>query len=126
MSSHHNLLFQEARLTDDAGDRQRVDFLRRVPCQRRIEVFLKSRDPLNHAPQFAEFYELQIAVFVSSAPSPTNTRIVVAGVTNVTHPQFDKLAAALGRGTARWNRSEFKSCVEAILGTEVRDYAGPN
>jgi hypothetical protein len=69
---------------------------------------------------------MQIAVFVSSAPSPTNTRIVVAGVTNVTHPQFDKLAAALGRGTARWNRSEFKSCVEAILGTEVRDYAGPN
>jgi len=126
MSSSHNLLFQEAKLTDDAGDRQRADFLRRVPCQRKIEAFLKSRDPLNHSPQFAEFYELQIAVFVASVPSPASTRIVVAGVTNVTQPQFDKLAAAIGRGTARWNRSEFKSCVETILGIEIHDYAGPH
>jgi len=124
MSSSHNLLFQEAKLTDDAADRQRADFLRRVPCQRKIEAFLRSRDPLNHSPQFAEFYELQIALFVASVPSPACTRIVVAGVTNLTQGQFDKLAAAIGRGTARWNRSEFRSCVESILGTEVHDYAG--
>jgi len=50
---------------------------------------------------------------------------VVAGVTNVTQAQFDKLAAAIGRGTVRWNRAEFKSTVEAILDIEVRDYTGP-
>ena len=125
MSSIYNLLFQEAQLTDDAGDRQQSEFLRRVPGRRRIEVFLRSRDPLNHSPQFAELYELQIAIFVASVPSPANTRIVVAGVTNVTQAQFDRLAAAIGRGTARWNRSEFKSSVEAILDIEVRDYAEP-
>ena len=125
MSSSYNLLFQEAQLTDDASERQRSEFLRRVPGRRRIEAFLRSRDPLNHLPQFAELYELQIAIFVASVPSPANTRIVVAGVTNVTQAQFDKLAAAIGRGTARWNRSEFKSSVEAILDIEVRDYAGP-
>jgi hypothetical protein len=123
MSTSHNLLFQEAKLTDDAGDRQRAGFLTRVPCQRKIEAFLRSRDPLNHSPQFAEFYELQIAVFVASVPSPASTRIVVAGVTNVTQAEFNKLSAEIGRGTARWNRSEFKSCIEAILGIEVRDYA---
>ena len=125
MSSSYNLLFQEAQLTDDAGDRQRWDFLKRVPGQRKIDAFLKSRDPLNHSPQFAEFYELQMAIFVASVPSPANTRIVVAGVTNVTQAQFDKLAAEIGRGTVRWNRSEFKSSVEAILSIEVRDYTGP-
>lgn len=125
MSSSHNLLFQEAELTDAAGDRQRSEFLGRVPGRRKIEAFLKSRDPLNHSPQFAEFYELQIALFVASVPSPANTRIVVAGVTNVTQAQFDKLAAMIGRGTARWNRSEFRSSAEAILGSEVRDYARP-
>jgi hypothetical protein len=124
MSSTHNLLFQEAKLTDDAGDRQRAGFLTRVPCQRKIEAFLRSRDALNHAPQFAEFYELQMAVFVASVPSPADTRIVVAGVTNVTQAEFNRLSASIGRGTARWNRSEFKNSVEAILGIEVRDYAG--
>jgi hypothetical protein len=126
MSSTYNLLFQEVQLTDEAGDRQQSEFLRRVPGRRRIEAFLRSRDPLNHSPQFAELYELQIAIFVASMPSPSNTRIVVAGVTNVTQAQFDKLEAAIGRGTARWNRSEFKSSVEAILDIEVRDYAEPH
>jgi hypothetical protein len=125
MSSTYNLLFQEAQLTDEAGDAQQSQFLRRVPGRRRIEAFLRSRDPLNHSPQFAELYELQIAIFVASMPSPANTRIVVAGVTNVTQAQFDQLAAAIGRGTARWNRSEFKSCVESLLDIEVRDYTGP-
>jgi hypothetical protein len=124
--SSHNLLFQEAQLTDEAGERQRSDFLGRVPGRRKIELFLKSRNPLDHSPQFTELYELQIAIFVASVPSPANTRIVVAGVTNVTSAQFDKLVATIGRGTARWNRSEFKSSVEAILGVEVRDYARPN
>jgi hypothetical protein len=126
MSSSYNLLFQEAKLTDDAGERQRSEFLGRVPGRRRIEAFLRSRDPLNHSPQFAELYELQIAIFVASVPSPDNTRIVVAGVTNVTQGQFDKLAAGVGRGTARWNRSEFKRSVETILDIEVRDYAEPH
>jgi hypothetical protein len=126
MSSSHNLLFQEAQLTDDAGDAQRSEFLRKIPGRRRVEAFLRSRDPLNHSPQFTELYELQIAIFVASVPTPANTRVVVAGVTNVTQAQFDKLAAALGRGTARWNRAEFKSSVETILDIEVCDYARPH
>lgn len=52
-------------------------------------------------------------------------RVVVAGVTNVSQDQFDTIAALIGRGTARWNRLEFKRCIESILGISVQDFAGP-
>jgi hypothetical protein len=52
-------------------------------------------------------------------------RVVVAGVTNVSQRQFETVAALIGRGTARWNRLEFKRMVESILGISVQDFAAP-
>jgi hypothetical protein len=120
----HNLLFQAASLADDAKPSDWSDFLRKVPNQVKIERFLKARDKSNPSPRFAEFYELQMAIFVATVPAPASTRVVVAGVTNMTQEQFDKLAVAIGRGTARWNRREFKDSVEAILGVKIQDYSG--
>ena len=124
-STSHNLLFQETSLADAAGESQRWDFLKRVPGQRKIDAFLKAAEQSNQSPRFAEFYELQIAIFVASVRAPASMRIVVAGVTNVAPEQFDKLVAAIGRGTARWNRTEFKDSVEYILGITIQDYSGP-
>jgi hypothetical protein len=121
----HNLLFQETNLADNASESERMDFLRKVPSQRKIDAFLRSADESNPSPRFAEFYELQIAVFVAFAPGPGRRRVVIAGVTNITQQQFDAVAAAIGRGTARWNRPEFKDAVESILGIKIQDYSGP-
>jgi hypothetical protein len=119
----HNLLFQEANLADAAGGSERLNFLRRVPGQRKIDAILRAQDNASLSPRFAEFFDLQMAVFVAAGPSGRGTRVVVAGVTNVTQKQFDQLAAVIGRGTARWNRAEFKRCVESILGITVQDFS---
>jgi hypothetical protein len=116
----HNLVFQESTLPD-ANESVRADFLRRVPSQRKIEAFLKSQDKSNPSPRFGEFFDLQIAVFVAAVPDPGGTRVVVAGVTNVTQKQFEHLAALIGRGTTRWNRAEFRRTVEELLGISIRD-----
>jgi hypothetical protein len=121
----HNLLFQEANLADSGGGAERLSFLSRVPSQRKIDAFLKAQDHANPSPRFAEFFDLQIAVFVAAVPAALGVRVVVAGVTNVSQHQFDAVAAVIGRGTARWNRLEFKRCVESILGISIQDYAGP-
>jgi hypothetical protein len=120
----HNLLFQEANLADNGGGTERLSFLRRLPNQPKIDAFLKAQDRTNPSPRFAEFFDLQIAVFVAAVPSALGVRVVVAGVTNVSQHQFDTVAALIGRGTARWNRLEFKRCIESILGVSVQDFAG--
>ncbi len=120
----HNLLFQEANLADATGGAERLNFLSRVPGQRKIDAFLKAQDTASPSPRFAEFFDFQIAVFVAAGPSGVGTRVVVAGVTNVTQKQFDRLTAVIGRGTARWNRAEFRRCVESILGITVQDLSG--
>jgi hypothetical protein len=122
----YNLLFQEANLADAAGGAERLNFLQRVPGQRKIDAFLKARDHASLSPHFAEFFDFQIAVFVAAGRAGARTRVVVAGVTNVTQKQFDQLAAVIGRGTARWNRTEFKRCVESILGISVQDLSSPH
>ena len=121
----HNLLFQEANLSDAATGAERLSFLRRVPNQPRIDAFLKAQDGASPSPRFAEFFDLQIAVFVAAVPAAEGTRVVVAGVTNVSQNQFDKIAAGIGRGIARWNRADFKRCVESILGISIQDFSGP-
>jgi hypothetical protein len=119
----HNLLFQETILP--AGDAaERTNFLMRVPSQRKIESFLKGRDAAHPSPRFAEFFEFHIAVFVAEVLGPDGTRIVVAGVTDVDQRQFEQAAAAIGRGTARWNRAEFKRTLESILGISIQDLSG--
>jgi hypothetical protein len=120
----HNLLFQEANLADSASAAERLGFLSRVPSQRKIESFLKAQDRDNPSPRFAEFFDFRIAVFVAAVPAALGVRVVVAGVTNVSQDQFDQVAAHIGRGTARWNRLEFKRCVESILGIVIQDFAG--
>ncbi|HTV97253.1 MAG TPA: hypothetical protein VME42_14695 [Steroidobacteraceae bacterium] len=122
METGHNLLFQEASL--GAGGAERRDFLSRVPSQRKIDAFLGSQNEAHPSPRFAEFFDFQIAVFVAAVAAPQGLRVVVAGVTNVTQKQFDVLAALIGRGTARWNRAEFRHCVESILGISINDFAG--
>jgi hypothetical protein len=119
----HNLLFQEANLDDSGGGAERLGFLSRVPSQRKIDAFLRAQDRGNPSPRFAEFFDLQIAVFVAAVPAAPGMRVVVAGVTNVSQDQFDTVAALIGRGTARWNRLEFKRRVETILGISVQDFA---
>jgi len=119
----HNLLFQEANLA--ATGAERLKFLSRVPSQPKIDAFLKAQDTGNPSPRFAEFFDLQIALFVAAVPTAPGVRVVVAGVTNVSKTQFDSAAALIGRGTARWNRLEFKRCVESILGIAIQDFAGP-
>jgi hypothetical protein len=121
----HNLLFQEASLPDTASSAERLSFLRRVPNQPKIDAFLRAQRGDNPSPRFAEFFDLQIAVFVAAVPASPGLRVVVAGVTNVSKNQFDKVAALIGRGTARWNRAEFKRCVESILGISIQDFSGP-
>jgi hypothetical protein len=123
MESTHNLLFQEINLADNASDLEKSSFLRKVPSQAKIDRFLKARERSNPSPRFAEFYELQIGIFVASAPVAESTRVVIAGVTNMSQKQFDTLAATIGRGTARWNRPEFIDSVESILGIKLQDYA---
>lgn len=120
----HNLLFQETSLPDSASGAERLSFLRRVPNQPKIDAFLRAQSADNPSPRFAEFFDLQIAVFVAAVPASPGLRVVVAGVTNVNQSQFDKVAALIGRGTARWNRAEFKRCVEAILGISIQDFSG--
>jgi hypothetical protein len=119
----HNLLFQEASLPDSASGAERLSFLRRVPNQPKIDAFLRAQRADNPSPRFAEFFDLQIAVFVAAVSASPGLRVVVAGVTNVNQSQFDKVAALIGRGTARWNRAEFKRCVEAILGISIQDFS---
>jgi hypothetical protein len=119
----HNLLFQEASLPDSASGAERLSFLRRVPNQPKIDAFLRAQRTDNPSPRFAEFFDLQIAVFVAAVSVSPGLRVVVAGVTNVNQSQFDKVAALIGRGTARWNRAEFKRCVEAILGISIQDFS---
>lgn len=121
----HNLLFQEANLPDSASSAERLSFLRRVPNQPKIDAFLQAQRGDNSSPRFAEFFDLQIAVFVAAVPASPGLRVVVAGVTNVSQNQFDKVSALLGRGTARWNRSEFKRCVESILAISIQDFSAP-
>ncbi len=121
----HNLLFQEANLADSGNGAERLGFLSRVPSQRKIEAFLRALDRGNPSPRFAEFFDLRIAVFVAAVPAALGVRVVVAGVTNVSQEQFDSVAALIGRGTARWNRLEFKRCVESILGISIQDFALP-
>lgn len=121
IETSHNLLFQEASLADASSGADRQSFLKRVPGQRKIDAFLKAGGKAGASPRFTEFFDFQIAVFVAAGPAGANTRVVVAGVTNVTQKQFDQLAAVIGRGTARWNRAEFKRCVESILGITVQD-----
>jgi hypothetical protein len=121
----HNLLFQEAILCDSGSGAERAGFLRRVPSQRKIDAFLQAQDRGNPSPRFAEFFDLQIAVFVAAVPAAPGMRVVVAGVTNVSQRQFETVAALIGRGTARWNRLEFKRMVESILGISVQDFAAP-
>lgn len=123
MEPKHNLLFQEIDLADDASESERSGFLRKVPSQARIDRFLKMRDASNPSPRFAEFFELQIGIFAACAPLAQSTRIVIAGVTNLSQKQFDTVAATIGRGTPRWNRTEFVHAVEAILGIQIQDYA---
>jgi len=120
----HNLVFQEANLADSAGSAERLSFLSRVPHQPKVDAFLRTQDRGNPSPRFAEFFDLQIAVFVAAVPAALGVRVVVAGVTNVSQHQFDTVAALIGRGTARWNRIEFKRCVESILGISIQDFAG--
>jgi len=120
----HNLLFQEANLADPGGGAERLSFLSRVPNQPKIDAFLRAQDRVNPSPRFAEFFDFRIAVFVAAVPAALGTRVVVAGVTNVSQHQFDTVAALIGRGTARWNRLEFKRCVESILGITIQDFAG--
>jgi hypothetical protein len=123
LDTAHNLLFQEAILP--AGDAAgRAYFLQRVPSQRKIDAFLKGRNGAHPSPRFAEFFEFHIAVFVAEVPDPDGTRVVVAGVTNVNQKQFEQVAAVIGRGTARWNRAEFKRTLESILGISIQDLAG--
>jgi hypothetical protein len=121
----HNLLFQEAILCDSGSGAERLGFLSRVPSQRKIDAFLQAQDRGNPSPRFAEFFDLQIAVFVAAVPAAPGVRVVVAGVTNVSQRQFETVAALIGRGTARWNRLEFKRSVESILGISVQDFAAP-
>ena len=121
----HNLVFQEANLPDSGSGVERVSFLSRVPNQPKIEAFLRAQDRGNPSPRFAEFFDFRIAVFVAAVPAALGVRVVVAGVTNVSQQQFDTVAALIGRGTARWNRLEFKSCVESILGISIQDFAAP-
>jgi hypothetical protein len=121
----HNLLFQEAILCDSGSGAERSGFLSRVPSQRKIDAFLQAQDRGNPSPRFAEFFDLQIAVFVAAVPAAPGMRVVVAGVTNVSQRQFETVAALIGRGTARWNRLEFKRMVESILGISVQDFAAP-
>jgi hypothetical protein len=125
IETEHNLLFQEANLVDSVSGAERLSFLSRVPGQRKIEAFLKAQDPGNPSPRFAEFFDLRIAVFVAAVRAGLGVRVIVAGVTNVNQDQFDTVAARIGRGTARWNRLEFKRCVESILGIAIQDFAGP-
>jgi hypothetical protein len=120
----HNLLFQEANLADSGSGAERLGFLSRVPSQRKIDAFLKAQDRGNPSPCFAEFFDFRIGVFVAAVPAALGVRVVVAGVTNVSQDQFDTVAALIGRGTARWNRLEFKRCVESILGIAIQDFAG--
>ena len=119
----HNLLFQEASLSEAAGSAERLSFLSRVPNQPKIDAFLRAQRGDSPSPRFAEFFDLQIAVFVAAVPVSPGLRVVVAGVTNVSQSQFDKVTALIGRGTARWNRAEFKRCVESILGISIQDFA---
>jgi hypothetical protein len=121
----HNLVFQEATLADSGSGAERLNFLSRVPNQPKIDAFLKAQDLGNPSPRFAEFFDFQIAVFVAAVSGAQGMRVVVAGVTNVSQIQFDRVAALIGRGTARWNRLEFKRCVESILGISIQDFAGP-
>ncbi len=121
----HNLLFQEASLPEAASSTERLSFLRRVPNQPKIDAFLRAQPGDSPSPRFAEFFDLQIAVFVAAVPASSGLRVVVAGVTNVSQNQFDKVAALIGRGTARWNRAEFKRCVESILGISIQDFSAP-
>lgn len=120
----HNLLFQEASLPDSTSGAERLIFLRRVPNQPKIDAFLRAQRADNPSPRFAEFFDLQIAVFVAAVAASPGLRVVVAGVTNINQSQFDKVAALIGRGTARWNRAEFKRCVESILGISIQDFSG--
>jgi hypothetical protein len=121
----HNLLFQEASLPDCASSAERLSFLRRVPNQPKIDAFLRAQRGDNPSPRFAEFFDLQIAVFVAAVPASPGLRVVVAGVTNISKSQFDKVSALIGRGTARWNRAEFRRCVESILGISIQDFSAP-
>jgi hypothetical protein len=125
LETGHNLLFQEANLPDTGSGAARLSFLSRVPSQRKIDAFLEAQDPGNPSPRFAEFFDIRIAVFVAAVPAALGVRVVVAGITNVSQDQFDKVAALIGRGTARWNRLEFKRCVESILGVSIQDFAAP-
>jgi hypothetical protein len=119
----HNLLFQEANLPNSGSGAERLSFLSRVPNQPKIDAFLKTQERGNPSPRFAEFFDLRIGVFVATVPAAPGVRVVVAGVTNVSQAQFDTVAAQIGRGTARWNRLEFKRCVESILGISIQDFA---
>ena len=119
----HNLVFQEANLPDSANSAELQSFLKRVPNQPKIDAFLRAHHGDGPSPRFAEFFDLQIAVFVAAVPASLGLRVVVAGVTNVSQNQFDRVAALIGRGTARWNRIEFKRCVESILGISIQDFA---
>jgi hypothetical protein len=121
----HNLLFQEATLADAASGAERLSFLSRLPNQPKIDAFLRAQDRRNPSPRFAEFFDFRIAVFVAAVQAAPGVRVVVAGVTNVSQSQFDTVAALIGRGTARWNRLEFKSSVESILGISIQDFAAP-
>jgi hypothetical protein len=121
----HNLVFQEARLPDSPSSAERLGFLSRVPNQPKIDAFLRAQLSDNPSPRFAEFFDLQIAVFVAAVPAALGLRVVVAGVTNISKSQFDEVAALIGRGTARWNRAEFKRCVESILGISIQDFSAP-
>jgi hypothetical protein len=123
IETEHNLLFQEANIANSASYAERLSFLSRVPGQRKIEAFLKAQEPGNPSPRFTEFFDFRIAVFVAAVPAGLGVRVVVAGVTNVSQDQFDTVAARIGRGTARWNRLEFKRCVESILGISIQDFA---
>jgi hypothetical protein len=116
----HNLLFQET-ILPATGDSARMEFLKRLPSQRKIDAFLKDQDRSNPSPRFGEFFDFHIGVFVAAVPDPDGTRVVVAGITNVTQKQFEQVAAVIGRGTDRWNRAEFKRKIEAILGISVQD-----
>jgi hypothetical protein len=120
----HNLLFQQFTLADDSDEFERNHYLSRVPAQKKIDAFLRSTERLKGAPQFMEFHQFQIAMFVAAAWTPGSTRVVVCGVTGITQDQFDVLAASIGRGTNRWNRLEFKDSVETILGIKIADYSG--
>jgi hypothetical protein len=123
IETRHNLLFQEANLTDSRSGAERLSFLSRVPNQLKIDAFLRAQDLRNPSPCFAEFFDLHIAVFVAAAPAAPGVRVVVAGVTGVSQQQFETVAALIGRGTVRWNRLEFKRCVESILGISIQDFA---